>query len=192
MSYYVRNRGMASKVFRSIPTKTTLGMGPAASSGVDMSVAAQNFARNELNATERPSIMRKVSWFDAEGRRQEKVLDYGEEFEYISYPHIQMWDEQDRVMVGVPVGPKGQERRYQIKVGQIVEVFNLKDLQELMRLYSFLDEVDGPDPVTAKIVRKNVEGKSLVQLGPDGVLPQHATAMELEQILAEPVKSTEA
>ena len=74
-----------------------------------------------------------VYWLDEEGNRQEKILDYGEYFTWISHPHIQEWDAKERKPIGALVGPKGMQKRYRILMGETVKVDNLVHVRDIMK-----------------------------------------------------------
>lgn len=63
----------------------------------------------------------------------EERRDVGYSFIVWNFPHV----------LDIPVGNSARdERRYSIKVGEIAEVENEEDADQLMRTYWFLDEVD--------------------------------------------------
>lgn len=177
MAYFVRNDGQPNKMIWSIPSRADVGRGM--SSMADPEILEKNLSQDEFS--EKPSINRKVSWWNIEGQRQEKILDWGETFEAMNYPHIQSWDAEQREVVGVRIGGRGREKDYIIKCGKTVVVDNFEHLKQLMETYRFLNQVDSTDR-EQKIIRKNVEDKPIEILGAMGVLPAHMTREQVEAL----------
>lgn len=77
---------------------------------------------------------KKIFIYEKNGRKfEEKTVDIGYSERIMSYPHI----------VDIPCGLNAdEERRYTIKVGEIKEIENPEDIDNLLKIYHFLDEVD--------------------------------------------------
>jgi hypothetical protein len=77
---------------------------------------------------------KKIFIYEKGGRKfDEKTVDIGYSERIMSYPHI----------IDIPCGLNvDDERRYTIKVDEIVAIENPEDTENLLKIYHFLDEVD--------------------------------------------------